>query len=125
MVVLLHHASLVLGCQQRQHRGGLKIPAPDPLFLWIKASIAAVPVGQCLSSVNRGAACSFRLGQQRIVMFLSSLVRIRTNDLRDFPIKIAITPRAKSLVPDHIRESARCVTPEITLVQPVLAIEIV
>src|SRR5262245_5371970 len=124
MVVLLHHAPLIFGRQERQHRGRLKVPAPDPLFLWIEPSVAAIPVRKCLSRVNRWTAGLLRLGQQRIVMFFSSFVRIWTHNLGDFPVEIAITPRAKSLVSDHIGESARRIAPEIALVQPVLAIKV-
>src|SRR5262249_33048085 len=65
-----------------------------------------------------------RLREQRIVMFFSGFVWIWTHDLGDFPIEIAITPRTKSLVSDHIGQCARGVTPEIALVQPVLVIEV-
>src|SRR5436309_7611226 len=98
MVVALSHALLIFRGQERYHRGGLQITAVSPLVVSSSPAIQPIPVGQRLSCVRCGTACRFGLGEQRIVMFLSGLIRIGTHNACKVAVMLAIAPFANPLV---------------------------
>src|SRR5918994_1077953 len=68
--------------EERQHRRHLR-DAPDPLRAAIGlrvTPVVAIPIGHGGLRVDRGTALRFRLGEQRFVVFLRRLVRIRAQD---------------------------------------------
>src|SRR5262245_21405090 len=83
-----------------------------------------VPVRQGLSCMYGRSTGFLRFGEQRIVVFFSGLVRVRTYDLGNLSVEVAVTPCPKPLIADHVRQGARCVAPEVALVVPVLLIEV-
>jgi hypothetical protein len=66
----------------------------------------------------------FRLGQQRLVVFLRRLVLIWADDLGDIPIEIAVAPLANAVVAPHVGQLPRRVAPREPPVAPVLSIQI-
>ncbi len=127
VVVHLHHALLVLRREQRQDGARLVDPAVDPLRAGIlrRPVVPAIPLGQRLPRVLRGAAGGDRFGHQRVVMFLGGPVGQAALDVVDRVVDAAVAPfsrtgraAAHSALRPDVGELARRVAAEISGIRP-------
>ena len=124
----LNHALLVFRREQRQDRRHLR-DSPDPLRATVRlpvAPVVPVPVRHGRLRVDGGTALRFRLGQQRLVVLLRRLVRVRAHDALARPVVVAVAPRRRlrrlgtdALPVPHRVELARIVAAVVALVEPV------
>src|SRR4029079_1988012 len=86
---------LILGSKQRQDRRHLVVTHLVPIVVReARMRVAAVPlVRQRLISVGGRAAALLRLGEQRLVVLLRRLERVRADDRGPRIVAIAVTPR--------------------------------
>ncbi len=103
LVQQLHHALLVLGCQQRKDGRNL-VDAHAAVPVLAAEAIATGPVpGHGGIGVLRRAAMRLRFSEQCFVVRLRSLERIRTDDGRARIVAIAEPPRAPCSAGPQVR----------------------
>src|SRR5688572_28414587 len=133
VIHLLHEALLILRRQQREIRRDLQDGAVVPRRrLLALPSIPAVPVGQRCLRVDGRPALALGLGEQRRVVLLRRLERVRAHDLLARVIAVAESPgcRARRIVSDQrhlvgapdLLEADRRVAAVIARVEPEIAV---
>ena len=98
VIRLLHHALLVLGRQHRQDRRNLHVPHPKPVLVFRARGMQVTPRPLARHGRVRvlgGAAAPARLREQRLVVLLRGLERVRAHDRLARVIAVAITPRRR------------------------------
>ena len=150
VIGLLDHARLILGRQQRQERRHLVVPRAIPVRLRVRAFVVSRPVRLRIGRVAGmhvaarpflellrrrlllRAAALRRFGEQRLVVLLRRLERIRAHDRFARIVAVAMTPggRRRPVVADRGRrvraplllDAGRAVAAEIAWVRPELAV---
>ena len=135
VIDLQYHALLVFRRQQRQygrHLVGAPV-IPNAAAVRNILAVCPVPLRHRFVGVLRRSASRLRVGEQRLVVLLRRLERIRTHEVLARPIHVAVSParRYRRIAPDsrigrglagaaaaHIGNLSRRVAAVVSFIQP-------